>query len=125
MNPAITSEWIRDPAAFAALEPEWWTLWRQSPSATPFQSPAWLLPWWRAFAPGELNGLAVRRSDRLIALAPHYVEAGARGRRVLPIGISVSDYHDVLIDAEFAHRAASELVARITESSSWDEWEFA
>ena len=34
-------------------------LWRRAPAATPFQAPAWLIPWWRHFGNGEL-----RRPDR-------------------------------------------------------------
>ena len=30
-------------------------LWRRAPAATPFQSPAWLIPWWRHFGSGELR----------------------------------------------------------------------
>ncbi|RVA71657.1 glycosyl transferase, partial [Mesorhizobium sp. M7A.F.Ca.US.006.04.2.1] len=54
----LRCEIIGDPAQFDALTPHWWKLWQQSPSATPFQSPAWLVPWWHAFAPGELATVA-------------------------------------------------------------------
>jgi CelD/BcsL family acetyltransferase involved in cellulose biosynthesis len=124
MTRALTSELIRDPAVFAALEPQWWALWRRSPSAAPFQSPAWLLPWWGAFAPGELNVLAVRQADRLVALAPYYIETRQCGPRALPIGISVTDYHDVLIDPACADAAVA-LANLMTECGSWDEWEFS
>jgi CelD/BcsL family acetyltransferase involved in cellulose biosynthesis len=123
MSARVTSECIGDWAAFAALEAEWWALWNRVPSSTPFQSPAWLLPWWRAFAPGDLTALAVRHGSRLVALAPCYVETGPRGRRALPIGISLTDYHDVLLDPEFESAAAAALARAITETY-WDEWEF-
>ena len=40
---------ISTPEELERLREEWLALWRRSPSATPFQSPMWLLPWWRAF----------------------------------------------------------------------------
>ncbi|HEY7298795.1 MAG TPA: GNAT family N-acetyltransferase [Xanthobacteraceae bacterium] len=123
MSHGLTSELIRDATALAALETQWWRLWTRVPSATPFQSPAWLLPWWRAFAPGELSVVAVRSAGRLVALACCYIETGARGRRILPMGISVTDYHDVLIDPEFADPAAAVLASSMTQAD-WDEWEF-
>src|SRR5205085_9912656 len=84
----------------------------------------WLLPWWRAFVPGELNVLVIRAGDRLVALAPFYLETGPRGRRVLPIGIPVTDYHDVLIDPEITDSAAAALSRQMTETATWHEWEF-
>jgi CelD/BcsL family acetyltransferase involved in cellulose biosynthesis len=115
---------VRSPNALAALEREWWELWRYSSAATPFQSPAWLLPWWRAFAPGDLLTLAVRRDERLVGLAPFYVERGPRGRRVLPLGISVSDYLDVLAD-DACIDAVCDAMARYIggPAPEWDEWE--
>lgn len=90
--------------ALRALEEDWWRLWARVPSATPFQSPAWLLPWWRVFAPGALRVLVVRHGDRLVGLAPFYLDAN---RRALPLGIGLSDYLDVLVDpADFAPVAA-------------------
>ena len=91
-------EEICEPAVLVSLADEWWDLWHRSPAATPFQSPAWLIAWWNAFAPGKLMTVAVRDRGRLVALAPFYLEAGPLGRRILPVGISLSDYVDILID---------------------------
>ena len=49
-------------AALEALRPDWTKLWLRSPAATPFQSPAWLIPWWRHFGNDELLVLAARRA---------------------------------------------------------------
>src|SRR3954465_464864 len=98
MTASLTWVEIHDAEALAALESEWWELWKRVPAAGPFQSPAWLLPWWHAFAPGALHLIAAWRRRRLVALAPLYLENGARGRRLLPLGISLSDYQDLLID---------------------------
>jgi CelD/BcsL family acetyltransferase involved in cellulose biosynthesis len=65
----------------------------------------------------------VRRGGALVALAPFYREVGALGRRLLPVGISLSDYHDVLLDPEFAEEAGATLVAQVAEGGDWDSWE--
>lgn len=119
----MKAETIRDPAALAALAPEWWALWRRAPEATPFQSPAWLMAWWDAFAPGELSVVAVRTSGRLVGLAPLYLESGPLGRRLLPIGISLSDCLDVLLDPECRDAAAAAIATHLAADPGWAEWE--
>jgi CelD/BcsL family acetyltransferase involved in cellulose biosynthesis len=119
----LTSEIIGDSQALTSLLGEWWQLWRQCKTATPFQSPAWLLPWWRAFAPGELCVVVVRRGGRLVGLAPCYVEATSVERRVLPLGVSVSDYLDILIDPEAPKATRSALVRQLA-GAAWDRCEW-
>ncbi|MDB5641785.1 MAG: glycosyl transferase, group 1 [Hyphomicrobiales bacterium] len=87
---------IGDLETLHELAPAWWDLWRRDARATPFQSPAWLIPWWRAFSPGRLHVAAVWQDDRLAALAPLYIEE-ATGR-LLPIGISLSDSLDLIAE---------------------------
>jgi CelD/BcsL family acetyltransferase involved in cellulose biosynthesis len=114
----LVAETITDGDALAALETEWWTLWRSVPGTTPFQSPAWLIPWWAIFAPGRLMTVALRRDGRLVGLAPLYLEDGPFGRRLLPLGIGISDHLDVLLmpgDAE----AANALSAAIAGLPDW------
>src|SRR5205085_12539882 len=97
-----------------------WALWRRTPCATPFDSPAWLMAWWRQFSPGELFTLAAEQGGKLVAVAACYIEDGALGRRLLPIGISVSDYHDVLLDPTCAADAWSSV--REAALAARDAW---
>jgi CelD/BcsL family acetyltransferase involved in cellulose biosynthesis len=123
MRAELTARHIEDAEAFAALAPEWWELWRDAPSATPFQSPAWLTPWWRHFHPGKLFVVTVRHGERLVGLAPFYIEDGSLGRRILPIGISVSDYLDVLIAPGYRELGGQALTDHIVgERERWTEW---
>jgi CelD/BcsL family acetyltransferase involved in cellulose biosynthesis len=124
---SVTPEIVRTAAALETLEPAWWELWRRARTATPFQSPAWLIPWWRAFHPGELVTAAAWQDGRLVGLAPFYREDGAQDgvplRRLLPVGISLSDYHDVLVDEAHASEAAAALAAAFDGDASWDSLE--
>ncbi|HEY7385579.1 MAG TPA: GNAT family N-acetyltransferase [Beijerinckiaceae bacterium] len=123
MRAGLVAGDIGDAAALAGLAPAWWELWHRA-DATPFQSPAWLIPWWRHFQPGELFVVTVRRRHRLVGLAPFYIEHGGAGRRVLPLGISLSDYHDVLLDPDDRDAAAAALVDHLADQAArWDAWE--
>lgn len=123
MNAGLEARIVRTEADLAALEPGWWDLWRRCPAATPFQAPAWLIPWWRHYHPGELLTAAIWRGGRLVGLAPFYREDGPLGRRLLPVGISLSDYGDVLLDPACAGEAGAALVAAIAGEADWDSWE--
>ncbi|MGG5807703.1 GNAT family N-acetyltransferase [Falsiroseomonas sp. CW058] len=98
---------VEEVAALEPLRAEWQALWAQLPDATPFQSPAWLIPWWRHVGEGALLTLAFRTEGggELVALLPFYVYRQADGRRMLfPLGIATTDYLDALVAPE--HRAA-------------------
>ena len=121
---ALATQIIRDAGALSAIIPQWWALWRRAPRATPFQSPAWLMPWWDVFAPGQLASIAIREDQRLVALAPLYLETGPLGLRLLPLGIGVSDYCDLLIDPDYESQAAEILMAALMRVAPWEICEF-
>ena len=94
---------VADLAGLEALAAEWGELWERCPGATPFQHPAWLVPWWGCFGnqPGwKLWALAVRAGDRLAAVAPLFIHPGAdpRFRQVSPVGIANTDYLGPTVD---------------------------
>ena len=123
MSSAPVTEIVTDAARLEALAGGWWDLWSRCPGATPFQSPAWLLPWWRHFHPGSLATIVVRNGGRLIALAPHYREDGEYGPRLLPVGISVSDYLDVLLDPAFTASVSAAVSEAALRVHGWETWE--
>jgi CelD/BcsL family acetyltransferase involved in cellulose biosynthesis len=94
----------------------WRSLWRRIPAPTVFQSPDWLIPWWRHFAPGQLTSIALWRGENIVGFAPLYREEGRT--RLLPLGVSLSDCLDVLIEGESSgsvRRAMEAEIARITD----------
>ncbi len=100
--------------ALERLRPEWTRLFAQCPRATAFQSPEWLLAWWRHLGGGELFSLALRdRDSRLVGFAPLFLwehpaqdsddaraisspPASRLTRDLLFIGTGITDYADVL-----------------------------
>ena len=79
-----------------ASEREWLELWSELPDATPFQSPMWLLPWWRHFGSNDLSVIAMRDGGRLRALAPLYVIREDGESLGMLLGTGISDYLDIL-----------------------------
>ena len=115
----MTTAVLATDAALHALAPEWEALWRRAGSrTTPFQSPAWLLPWWRAFGTGRPRAAALRGDDgRLLGLLPLYLLAEGDETKLLPIGVGVSDYLDVLLDPDAPPDAAGRLLAAALAAS--------
>lgn len=103
---------VTDGAALEALRPAWEALWRRTPGATPFQSPAWLIPWWRVFGRGELLALAVHENGRLAGLAPFYLVGSQGRRRLLPVGIGITDRLDPLLEPRHGRMVLDHLARR-------------
>lgn len=76
------------------MAPAWRRLWREDSQATPFHSPDWLLPWWHNFGQPDLRAVVLLHGTAPVGLLPFYIyrEPGAHERRLLPIGISTTDY---------------------------------
>src|SRR3954447_26887894 len=91
-------ECLRCDAAITSLQFEWTALWRRVPDATPFQSPAWLLAWWRHFGTDAPRLLTAQAGESLVGVLPLYALAEPSIRKLLPIGIGLSDYIDALVD---------------------------
>jgi len=98
---------IRDDAG--DIEAGWWDLWHRDPHATPFQSPAWLLPWRRHFADGGNAILSFWEKNRLVGLLPLFEHEG----RLLPWGAGTSDWLDGIFDPALDPGALSQGVAAL------------
>jgi CelD/BcsL family acetyltransferase involved in cellulose biosynthesis len=102
------------------LLPEWSALWRRAPEATPFQSPVWLMAWWKHFGTGAPRVLTARTGDGLAGVLPLYGLREPSCRKLLPIGIGLSDYIDALVDP-VAAEAGDALLATIADIPGWQE----
>ena len=103
-----------------ALVPDWIGLWQRVPGATPFQSPHWLLPWWRQFGTGMPRIFTARAEQRLIGVLPLYELHEPGCVKLLPIGISVSDYIDALADPAYPD-VTDVLIAASCDIPGWQE----
>lgn len=112
---------ITELADLESLRPEWSQLWHEHPEATPFQSPEWLLPWWRHLGGGELRILTLRSAGQLVGIAPLFLHLWEGQRQLSPLGVSISDYTDFLILPPFM-RAGTELILQhlARRRTEWD-----
>ena len=85
---------ITSPEQLAAIEPRWLDLCRRAPNTTPFQTPMWLLPWWKHFGSDELALIAAPE-----AIAPLYIVRDDDESLGMFLGTGNSDYLDVVGDA--------------------------
>ncbi|MFH9614221.1 GNAT family N-acetyltransferase [Streptomyces pratensis] len=96
----LTVTLCRDLPDFADLAAEWDALHRSCPTATPFQSHAWLHSWWLSYGtPGRLRVLLARRDGRLIGAAPLML-AHRPMPLFVPMGGAISDFFDILVDGD-------------------------
>lgn len=124
---ALGVEEVTTREGLEALRPEWSALWERAPAATPFQSPEWLLPWWRHFGGEGLWTLALRREGRLVGLAPFFVhtdpEHGAR--QVTLVGNGPTDHLDLLLHPEIEREGGAAVLAHLAERrDAWDICDF-
>ena len=84
------------------LAADWLDLCRRVPGTTPFQTPMWLLPWWRAFGSDELVVISGREGVRLESLAPLTIlrDPDSGESLGLFLGTGISDYLDVVGNAD-------------------------
>ena len=102
------------------LRAEWEALWQRDPTATPFQWPAWLLAWWRFFGIADPLVLTARDAGELVAILPLYILKEPGCRKLLPIGVGLSDYIDPVVDPA-ACAVVDLFIAAIAETPGWDE----
>jgi CelD/BcsL family acetyltransferase involved in cellulose biosynthesis/glycosyltransferase involved in cell wall biosynthesis len=94
----LAIEELRGAEALRRLQPEWLALWERCLEATPFQHPAWLLPWCAHLARAEPVAVALRRHGRLVGLALVDIRRERDGDVLRLLGSGVTDHLDVLLD---------------------------
>ena len=103
-----------------SLHDSWSELWRRDPSATPFQAPQWILPWYRHFgSEGEILTIAAVENGRLDAIAPMVILRDEDESLGMLIGTGNTDYLDVLANGT---GFADTLIARLASAGCaiWD-----
>ncbi len=103
-----------------SIERAWTDLWRRNHSATPFQAPQWILPWYRHFgSDGEILTIVRRENDVLDGVAPFLILRDEDESLGMVIGTGNSDYIDVLSNGDdFAELLVSRLAP--AECAMWD-----
>jgi CelD/BcsL family acetyltransferase involved in cellulose biosynthesis len=118
-------EIVRGLRALERLEPDWWRLFRSARAPTPFQSPAWLLPWCRHLGRGEPLAIAIRDGGELVALAPFSIDEEDGARVLRPLGEGVTDICDALLASARDRDLAETLLGALAGLSGWERCEWS
>lgn len=117
MKTGVIVEVCTDEARFAELAPDWRRLHSRCRTATPFQSHAWLHSWWLSYGmPGRLRVHVVYRDGELIGAAP-LMRVLRPLPALVPLGGTISDFADVLLDDSCAQEAADALTGALMSSA--------
>jgi CelD/BcsL family acetyltransferase involved in cellulose biosynthesis len=126
---AVVEAWTVDTRrgddALDGLAAEWDDLFDRCAAASPFQAYAWVHSWWRSYgAPGRLRVHLVRHRGRLVGAAAFQLRRRAGALVLTPLGGSITDFTDVLLDDEFAATAAHVLATTILRDRGWHVIDF-
>lgn len=110
---------MRDISELLAIESAWWLLWERCSRRTPFQSPGWLLPWYRAFRPGNPVAFAFWDAGRLIGIAPFYATHDRDGFHLQLFGTAVSDFLDMLAEPGCEDIVVDALATALAAETGW------
>lgn len=108
---------------------EWIELYEASSQSTPFQSPAWLINWWKYFGNNNLYTVAVYNRRILVGLAPMYIfnyrSQNENLRQLTFIGTGNTDYMDLLCRPEFERESVRMISEFLLETTgNWDMCDF-
>jgi CelD/BcsL family acetyltransferase involved in cellulose biosynthesis len=98
-----------------SIKAEWSRLFEACPSSTPFQSPEWLIPWWKSFGQGTLMALTMRVAGELRGLAPMCVIDG----KVRLVGSGISDYLGFLLDPSIEDAGIEAFFGHLARRGGW------
>lgn len=112
----MTLEVITEIGRLRAIEPQWAKLVENTPAATPFHLPAWLLTWWEHFGSGSLHVLAFWNSEELAGIVPCFRHNWEGKRQLTLIGSGISDYLDPILPEE----VLPILQLHLDEYADWD-----
>jgi CelD/BcsL family acetyltransferase involved in cellulose biosynthesis len=113
VHPSVEYVFLRTTEELCSFAPAWQRLWDRDPNALPFQSPAWLVPWWKQFGTEELCALVIVRKGEATGLLPFYVyrDTVKRQGQLLPLGVGTTDY----LDGVFAPECSVEEIGGAVE----------
>jgi CelD/BcsL family acetyltransferase involved in cellulose biosynthesis len=108
-----------------ALRGEWSRFLATLPAMTPFQSPDWLLAWWRHFGSGDLHVVVCRDCGDLAAIVPCFRHEWNGRSQLTLLGSGISDYLEPAIAPHRREQVLDELHAHLLADRDWEicEWQ--
>jgi CelD/BcsL family acetyltransferase involved in cellulose biosynthesis len=122
----LSVEEVSSPVELEHMRPEMLALWRGDPAATVFQSPHWLIAWWKYFNPGgRLRIVVVRAGGMMIAFAPFWSRQSNDGvGEISFIGAGITDYLDLACSPKYKREAVIAIFNQLFRHGHWDVLNF-
>ncbi len=119
-----TIQVIDNAAGLSDLRPEW-TRFANTFPATPFQTPEWLLTWWKHFGNGTPHVLVFRNGHEMAGVVPCFLHEWKGRRQLTLIGSGITDYLDPLWDPRQVAHTLEALDAHLESRAEWDvcDWQ--
>lgn len=113
---------LRTTEELYAFAPRWRALWWQDPQATPFQSPEWLLPWWRQFGQPDLRAVTISKSGEPMGFLPFYIyrEPHTGARQLLLLGVGTTDYLGGIFSSACMQEHVQAALNLLRADEDWD-----
>ena len=107
------------------LRGEWSTLLDGIERITPFQTPEWLLTWWRHFGNGQLHVAVFRHGGEMTAIVPCLLHDWNSRRQLTLLGSGVSDYLEPPIAPKWKAEVIEILRTHLLANREWDfcDWQ--
>lgn len=102
------------------MQPEWSSFIENIAGLTPFQTPEWLMTWWRHFGSGALRVFAFRDPDEMVGIVPCFLHEWNGTRQITLIGSGISDYLEPALAAPYAEEIVKRIRLYLDASSDWD-----
>lgn len=122
----VITEYLSSIEALEEISVEWNQLYNDSLSATPFQSPFWIIPWWKNFGSGNLLTIATRDNKKLVGVASFCICNDTNSEKVLYLtGTGISDYLDVVYESEYRGIVIEQICNYLkNHNDEWDRCDF-
>ncbi len=119
MGPEFKTCILTDAAQLRAIADEWNGLYSRCPGATPFQHPEWVISWVETFSPECIRVIEVRSGSMLVGLAPLLIYLRGEERVLAFMAGGISDYLDLLVDAQCEREAVTAIFEAIQKLDRW------
>jgi CelD/BcsL family acetyltransferase involved in cellulose biosynthesis len=123
MPDPIRIQILRSTAELEGFGAAWRALWAADPQSTPFQHPAWLIPWSRQFGQPDLRATVLWRGAEPIGFVPLYIYAdpATRQRKLVPLGVGTTDYLDGVFHPGCTAGDIRHALDVLSDQDDWDE----
>lgn len=111
---------IEDGSRLLDLQSEWSSFTQTIEGLTPFQSPEWLITWWRHFGSGKLRCFLFRSGGEIAGVIPCFLHDWNGARQITLMGAGISDYLEPAMRPEYTDEIVAQIRYSLASTGDWD-----